>query len=44
MTADPRVVIDTNVVMNAAGDSDLLVLHPFRGIIVVSPSDFLSLV
>ena len=25
------------------GDSDLLVLHPFRGIIVVSPSDFLVL-
>ena len=26
------------------GDSDLLVLHPFRGIIVVSPSAFLALV
>ena len=26
------------------GDSDLLVLHPFRGIIVVSPSMFLTLV
>ncbi|MGA2798881.1 MAG: putative toxin-antitoxin system toxin component, PIN family [Thermoguttaceae bacterium] len=26
------------------GDSDLLVLHPFRGIIVVSPSTFLKLV
>jgi uncharacterized protein len=26
------------------GDSDLLVLHPFRGIIVVSPSTFLTLV
>jgi putative PIN family toxin of toxin-antitoxin system len=26
------------------GDSDLLVLHPFRGIIVVSPSEFLTLV
>ena len=26
------------------GDSDLLVLHPFRGIIVVSPSAFLTLV
>ena len=26
------------------GDSDLLVLHPFRGIIVVSPSEFLALV
>jgi putative PIN family toxin of toxin-antitoxin system len=25
------------------GDSDLLVLHPFRGIIVTSPSDFLTL-
>ena len=25
------------------GDSDLLVLHPFRGIIVVSPSEFLAL-
>ena len=25
------------------GDSDLLVLHPFRGIIVVSPSTFLTL-
>ena len=25
------------------GDSDLLVLHPFRGIIVVSPSSFLAL-
>jgi putative PIN family toxin of toxin-antitoxin system len=25
------------------GDSDLLVLHPFRGIIVVSPSKFLTL-
>ena len=25
------------------GDSDLLVLHPFRGIIVVSPSAFLTL-
>ena len=25
------------------GDSDLLVLHPFRGIIVVSPSSFLTL-
>jgi predicted nucleic acid-binding protein len=24
------------------GDSDLLVLHPFRGIIVVSPSEFLT--
>jgi putative PIN family toxin of toxin-antitoxin system len=26
------------------GDSDLLVLHPFRGIIVVSPNEFLTLV
>ncbi len=26
-----------------SGDSDLLVLHPFRGIIVVSPSAFLAL-
>jgi putative PIN family toxin of toxin-antitoxin system len=26
------------------GDSDLLVLHPFRGIIVASPSHFLTLV
>jgi uncharacterized protein len=26
------------------GDSDLLVLHPFRGIVVVSPSEFLALV
>jgi uncharacterized protein len=26
------------------GDSDLLMLHPFRGIIVVSPSVFLTLV
>ena len=26
------------------GDSDLLVLHPFRGIAVVSPSTFLTLV
>ena len=26
------------------GDSDLLMLHPFRGIIVVSPSMFLTLV
>ena len=26
-----------------SGDSDLLVLHPFRGIIVVSPSSFLTL-
>ena len=26
------------------GDSDLLVLHPFRGIVVVSPSEFLTLV
>jgi uncharacterized protein len=26
------------------GDSDLLVLHPYRGIIVVSPSEFLMLV
>jgi putative PIN family toxin of toxin-antitoxin system len=26
------------------GDSDLLALHPFRGIAVVSPSDFLTLV
>jgi putative PIN family toxin of toxin-antitoxin system len=26
------------------GDSDLLVLHPFRGITVVSPSEFLALV
>jgi uncharacterized protein len=26
------------------GDSDLRVLHPFRGIIVVSPSEFLALV
>jgi len=25
------------------GDSDLLVLHPFRGILVVSPSAFLAL-
>ena len=25
------------------GDSDLLVLHPFRGIIVVSPNSFLTL-
>lgn len=25
------------------GDSDLLALHPFRGIIVVSPSSFLAL-
>ena len=25
------------------GDSDLLVLHPFRGVIVVSPSAFLTL-
>jgi putative PIN family toxin of toxin-antitoxin system len=25
------------------GDSDLLVLHPFRGVIVVSPSSFLAL-
>jgi uncharacterized protein len=24
------------------GDSDLLVLHPFRGIIVVSPSAFVT--
>lgn len=41
MTPDLRVVFDTNVVIS---DSDLLVLHPFRGIIVVSPSAFLSLV
>jgi uncharacterized protein len=26
------------------GDLDLLVLHPFRGIVVVSPSEFLTLV
>jgi hypothetical protein len=26
------------------GDSDLLVLHPFRGIIVVSPTSFVALV
>ena len=26
------------------GDLDLLVLHPYRGIIVVSPSEFLTLV
>ncbi len=26
-----------------SGDADLLVLHPFRGIIVVSPSSFLTL-
>ena len=27
-----------------SGDSDLLVLHPFRGIVVLSPSEFLTLV
>ena len=44
MTPDLRVVFDTNVVVSAIGDSDLLVLHPFRGIVVVSPSEFLTLV
>ena len=26
------------------GDSDILVLHPFRGVAIVSPSQFLALV
>jgi uncharacterized protein len=54
MTPDLRVVFDTNhkflelAVSGRAthivtGDSDLLALHPFRGIIVLSPSAFLTM-
>jgi len=48
MTTDLRVVFDTlelavsgRATHIVTGDSDLLVLHPFRGIIVVSPGVFL---
>ena len=34
-------VLDTNVVVS--GDKDLLELHPFRGIMIVRPNEFLNL-
>ena len=46
---DPRdnkfleLAVSGRVTHIVTGDSDLLVLHPFRGIIVVSPSAFLTL-
>ena len=46
---DPRdnkfleVAVSGRATHIVTGDSDLLVLHPFRGIIVVSPSSFLTL-
>lgn len=47
---DPRdnkileLAVSGRATHTVTGDSDLLVLHPFRGIIVVSPSAFLTLV
>ena len=35
MTPNERLVFDT-------GDPDLLALHPFRGILIVSPDAFLT--
>ena len=36
-----RVVVDTNVVVNASGDADPLIMNPFRATRIVTPADFL---
>ena len=35
------VVVDTNVVVSAAGDVDLLIMNPFRATRIEAPADFL---
>jgi hypothetical protein len=51
MPTDLRIVFDTNVIVSAllikancivTGDKDLLVLHPFREIPILSPRAFLE--
>ena len=38
-----NLAIDANVDCIITGDDDLLVLHPFRGIPILSPADFFNL-
>ena len=33
--------VNTNVVVSATGDADLLAMDPFRGTRIVTPADFL---
>jgi putative PIN family toxin of toxin-antitoxin system len=37
------LALDGNAHVILTGDADLLVLHPFRGISIVNPADYLSL-
>lgn len=34
-------VVNTNVVVSATVDADLLIMNPFRGTRIVTPADFL---
>ncbi|MBN2129098.1 MAG: hypothetical protein JW741_06355 [Sedimentisphaerales bacterium] len=46
MSESVRCVFDTNTVVSAthiiSGDKDLLVLHPFRNIAIMTPAEFLQ--
>jgi putative PIN family toxin of toxin-antitoxin system len=37
------LAVDGNAAIIVTGDKDLLVLHPFRGIPIITPADYLAL-
>ena len=40
---DSRILIDANAIAIVTGDDDLKVLHPYKGIAIQSPADFMGL-
>ena len=38
-----RLVLDTNILISATGDQDLLTMHPWQGIQILNPAQALEI-